>query len=377
MGEIKIDGAVFPHSMSVPALKAARKAIEQARISTKAIMEQLRESVDSRDATAQKEILAGLSTNKDVLLTCAIAANKTLRPKKRQSLESCLEAANILSFEKPLSEIVPVYPKPKSGGGVRMIHDHGLHHRTGQNLVQRCLSPFFKPRSFQYTFRGVHAAVFEVRMRLRMGYVCIGRYDIKSFYGSFDHRELSFALPVPKSLVDHVAVGRHMKVKMKDVSRWGKSFSHPLPYETHLLSAARQGIPHGSTCSPLVSSYCMSQLQWHPEPELVLVNYADDFLLMGRSMAVLQNAGSVLVEAVGDLPGGHFELHCKCTVEAKKGFNFLGHQFRLLDGCVEVSPTQENIEHFWKRLAELDERASKLVYSLELPKKEAFPLAGC
>jgi hypothetical protein len=35
-----------------------------------------------------------------------------------------------------------------------------------------------------------------------MGYVYIGRYDIKAFYGSFDPDELSSELPVPKSLVD-------------------------------------------------------------------------------------------------------------------------------------------------------------------------------
>lgn len=264
MGEIKIDGAVFPHSMSPAALKAARKTIHQARIGSRAIMGQLRKSIESGDIIAQKEILAALPSNEDLLLTCAIVANKTLKPKKRQPLEVCLDTANVLSFEKPLSEIVPVYPKLKSKGGVRMIHDHGLHHRTGQDLLRRCLSPFFKPRSFQYTFRGVHAAVFEVRMRLRMGYDYIGRYNIKSFYDSFDPDELSSELPAPKSLVDHVAVGRHMKVKMKEVKRWPNGFSHSLPSYSHLISAARQGIPHGSTCSPLVSSYCMSQLRWQP-----------------------------------------------------------------------------------------------------------------
>lgn len=207
MGEVKIDGVVLPHSLSAPALRAARKAIEQARIGTNTVMEQLRESIESGDATAQKKIFAGLSTNKDVLLTCAIAANKSLKPVKRQSLESCLKTADSLSFAEPLSEDVPVYPKPKSGGRVRMIHDHGLHHRTGQKLVQLCLSPFFKPRSFQYTFEGVHAAVAEVKSRLLMGYVYVGRYDVKAFYDSFDHRKLSSQLPVPKSLVDHVAVG--------------------------------------------------------------------------------------------------------------------------------------------------------------------------
>jgi len=377
MGEVKIDGAVFPHSMSASALKAARKTIEQARISTKSLMEKLQKSIASRDAIAQKGILAALPSNKDILLTCAVAANKTLKPKKRQPLESCLEVANSLSFDKPLSEIVPVYPKPKSGGGVRMIHDHGLHHRTGQKLVQLFLSPFFKPRSFQYTYKGVHAAVSEVRKRLQMGYVYIGRYDIKSFYGSFHDRKLSSTLPVPQGLVDYVAVGRHMKVKMKSVNRWGDNVSPSIASLSFgdLLSAACRGIPHGSTCSPLVSSYCMSQLRWPAMPELVLVNYADDFLLMGRSMQLLQKAGQVLVAAVGNLPGGQFELVCKCTGEAKDGFSFLGHQFRSEGGCFKVRPTERNLEHFWKKFLDLDQHVWPYVYPVNLSKKDAFPLA--
>lgn len=162
---------------------------------------------------------------------------------------------------------------------------------------------------------------------------------------------------------------------MKDVSRWGKFLSLPLPSEKHLLSAARRGIPHGSTCSPLVSSYCMRQLPWHPVPELVLVNYSDDFLLMAHSKSTLQKAGPVLVEAVGDLPGGHFKLERKCELKADEGFAFLGHQFRLQHGCLKISPTEKNINAFWKTLAELDERVSKFIYTLEMSKKDAFPLA--
>jgi hypothetical protein len=151
MGEVRIDGAVFPHSMSASALKAARKTIEQARISTKSLMEKLQKSIASRDAIAQKGILAALPSKKEILLTCTIAANKTLKPKKRQPIESCLEVPNSLSFDKPLSEIVPVYPKPKSGGGVRMTHDHGLHHRTGAEAGAALPQPVL-----QATFLPVH-----------------------------------------------------------------------------------------------------------------------------------------------------------------------------------------------------------------------------
>ena len=48
MGEIKIDGVLFKHSMSAPALKATRKTIEQARIGTKAIMRQLQKHRQQR-----------------------------------------------------------------------------------------------------------------------------------------------------------------------------------------------------------------------------------------------------------------------------------------------------------------------------------------
>jgi hypothetical protein len=110
-------------------------------------------------------------------------------------------------------------------------------------------------------------------------------------------------------------------------------------------------------------------------PELVLVDYADDFLLMGRSMKLLQKAGEVLVAAVGNLPGGQFELVCKHLGKAKAGFSFLDHQFVFGNNGVKISPTLKNQFHLWDRLLELDDQIWPYLYPVKLSKKDAFRLA--
>src|SRR3546814_4749751 len=102
-----------------------------------------------------------------------------------------------------------------------MIHDHGLYHRTSQNLVKRCLSPFFEPRPVQYTHRGVQAAIAEIKALLVDGYVYAGQFDINEFYSSFDPVQLPTELPLPKELADHAVLARHMKVRTQENHGWG------------------------------------------------------------------------------------------------------------------------------------------------------------
>ncbi len=185
------------------------------------------------------------------------------------------------------------------------------------------------------------------------GHVHVARLDIQDYFPSFEFEKLVPELPLQKELVEHVVVGRHHKVLVDEETK-GKAKGqgcalpgHPtwtpldLPHpHDDLLTKARRGLPQGSACSPIVGMYCMSRLAWNSMPGVMLVNYADDFLLLAMSPELLAEAVEKLMEAVEELPGGQFKLKLKATSDIFKGFNFLGHHIRLIEKQLVTMPSR-------------------------------------
>ncbi|WP_041787761.1 hypothetical protein [Rhodomicrobium vannielii] len=278
-----------------------------------------------------------------------------------------------------------VWPIMKSNGGYRMIHDHGLRHRTAQHLVKRVVDVFFVPRSFQYTHLGYQAAIQQTKAFITQGYVHVAHLDITDFFGSFDLEkllsELPFkqatagapsngglppqsgkgkGLPLPHEVVEHVVTGRYMTVRLK--LRKNPYWNSPLPSPAQLLDTARLGIPQGSACSSVVAAYTVSGLEWSPTPDVKLVNLADDFLLLAKSPKLCAEETDALAETIGKLPGGTFKLKLKTATEASNGFQFLGHHIQLVDGSLHVAPTLAADEDLVGKLDDLEVKLGEIVF---------------
>ena len=173
-----------------------------------------------------------IATIQKSILCSAITANKKLPAEKRATLEQCLNVPCLLDFDSRLSEPVPVYPKAKKGGGVRMIHKPGLLHRTGQDIVLRIMGAHFAPRPFQYTHRGVQTAIATSKASLNAGLTYAARLDIKDYFVSFDPKKLASELPLRNELVEHVVLGRHLKVVMDQGRTHGHKVHSSSPH-TH------------------------------------------------------------------------------------------------------------------------------------------------
>jgi hypothetical protein len=142
------------------------------------------------------------------------------------------------------------------------------------------------------------------------------------FYGSFEPEKLSPELPLPKEVVEHAVLGRHMEVVWDPEHMKGKTL-HPSLSPRHILhKEARLGVPQGSACSSIIGAFCMSRLPWVPKVGVVMLNYVDDFLLLANSPSALAEAIDELTEAVGDLPGGKFKLQLVEKGSASHGFCF-------------------------------------------------------
>jgi hypothetical protein len=358
-----IDGIAFKHSLPESAVADAMKMIEKSRSATKATATALVNSIKSGDESTQVKARQWLMTSPHALLTSAIAANKKLRTAKRQTLEKCLAVPGVLDLNEPIAEVVPVRPKAKKSGGFRMLHDHGLLHRTAQNSVRRIVGTYFVPRSFQYTHNGVQAAIARTKKAIMAGHIYIARLDIKDFYPSFSAEALITELPLNEEAVEHAVIGRHMKVVMDQDKRHGRNHPMSFPHtQDDLLLLARLGIPQGSGCSPIIGMFCISRLLWAPMPGVILLNYADDFLLLALSETLLSEAVGKLIDAVANVPGGHFDLRLKSTSEINKGFNFLGHHLQLVDANLKTKPTESNLQDLYGTLNPLEEKIGKLTF---------------
>lgn len=367
MPTVFIDGVAFKHGLPGGALSEALALVEVARADTNKRFEALLEGIKTKSEFLQDRHGGLLIDGHDARLASAIAANKKLKESLRQPLEQCLAAPSLLDFTKPFSEPVPVCPVPKKSGGVRMIHKPGLLHRTAQDMVLRIMGAYYAPRPFQYTHLGVPRAIAKIKDAVVAGKVYTARLDIKAFYPSFDLKKLVYELPLPKGVVEHVVVGRHMKVVWDQEGTQGQGpLKGHAPYASlahhkgDLLLQARLGLPQGSACSPIVGAHIMSRLEWSPTPDVMLINYVDDFLLLSPSLTVLDEAVDKLTDAVADLPGGHFELKLKEKRDARKGFAFLGHRLQIVDGELKTSPTEQAIADLWQKLERLDKKLSKM-----------------
>jgi hypothetical protein len=153
---VYIDNVPMKHSMSPTELKGGLKQISSARAKTAAQLKLLNGAIKSGNASGQLALTSWLLQNPEALLTAAINANRKLKPSKRQPLEVVFNVAKTLKFEQALTEVVPVYPRPKASGGFRMIHNPGIwashgpgrrrgYHRAPFRSAQLPVHPPWRP----------------------------------------------------------------------------------------------------------------------------------------------------------------------------------------------------------------------------------------
>jgi hypothetical protein len=263
---VLIDQVPFRHALPAAELKDVLATVKGDRAFTKVRVKDLSEALKAGDELGKAVAIAQLTGDPRVMLTSAIRANKSLPGKTRAPLEQVLKVAETLDLSKPIKEPVRCWPKPKKSGGHRVIHDHGLMHRTGQDLVKRVMEVAYKPRHFQYTLLGLHAAIARVKTLITSGFTHVAHLDVQDFYGNFKLENLLNELPLPAGAVTHVVVGRHQEVVWtQDVSKSGHGLSS-LPHTfDHLDTQARQGMPQGSACSPIIGASGIPSFRERPD----------------------------------------------------------------------------------------------------------------
>ena len=324
-----------------------------ARAATNARLALLREAVAAKDA-------AEVATQTQWLLSDAAPkvyfALRIGRSGKVGliSPSACIKAALNLKLTATCTEKVPVILRKKKSGKVRLILNFGLRYRVAQNIIRCVLSVHHRPRSYQFTHRGVPKAVTRVRDLINQGNHWFAHLDIKEFYPSFrieklrENASLGGLLP-PKMIAAFVhARELEIGVRAEQLKRF--------PYLSYsdLLWEARRGIPTGSCASSVVAPMMVSRMSLDAATADALSNYEDDFFLLAPTKDELQERIEVLMGAVKTIPGGHFKLELKSSGRlGETEACFLGHAMRLEGDETHIMLTNANREGLFSVLTGL------------------------
>ena len=260
----------------------------------------------------------------------------------------------------------------KQRGKFRPLGIPCLRDRVAQTAAMLVLSPIFEadlePEQYAYRpGRGANDAVRRVHRLLNIGHREVVDADLTNYFGEIPHADLL------KSVARRVSDGRllgwvkawlEMAVE-EDDGRGGRR-------RTNRARRERKGTPQGAPISPLFSNVYMRRfirgwkvLGYARRFGAEIVNYADDFAVLGKAPAAeMLTAVEGLMRRL-KLPMNAEKTRC-CRVP-EEPMTFLGYRigrnYRPFTGAAYIGtrPSRESVQSICRRVSELTTRRDALL----------------
>ena len=218
---------------------------------------------------------------------------------------------------------------PKPGGGERPLGIPTIRDRVAQNAAKLVLEPIFEAdlEACAYGYRPKRSAkdaIREVHEHLWRGYTDVVDADLSKYFDTIPHSELMQC--VARRIVDGTML--HLIKMWLSVPAEEKDDEG----NRRMMGSQGKGTPQGGVISPLLANLYMNRYLKHwrktgkgAEYRAIIVNYADDFVILGRGYAtearewtgrVMSRIGLTLNEAKTSVKDARRET-----------FNFLGYTF--------------------------------------------------
>ncbi len=260
----------------------------------------------------------------------------------------------------------------KQRGKFRPLGIPCLRDRVAQTAAMLVLSPIFEadlqPEQYAYRpGRDAHDAVRRVHRLLTTGHREVVDGDLSDYFGQIPHAELlrSVARRVSDGrLLGWVKAWLEMAVE-EDDGRGGRR-------RTNRARRERKGTPQGAPISPLFSNIYMRRfilgwkvLGYARRFKAEIVNYADDFAVLGRAPAAEMLAAVTRLLKRLKLPMNAEKTRC-CRVP-EEPLTFLGYRigrnYRRDTGAAYIGtrPSPASVQSICRRLSELTTRRSGLL----------------
>lgn len=217
---------------------------------------------------------------------------------------------------------------PKANGGERPLGIPTIRDRIAQTVCKMILEPIFEAdfKDSSYGFRqnlSASDAMIAIKENLKAGKTEVYDADLSKYFDTIPHDKLQVALK------ERIADPRMLKL----INKWLKASI----YEDGQYKSGkgnRKGTPQGGVISPLLANiylHLLDRIISHPESQyakvgIQIVRYADDFVLMGKSLPkeLIENLKHLLSRM-----GLTLNQSKTREIDARReSFNFLGFTIR-------------------------------------------------
>ncbi len=260
----------------------------------------------------------------------------------------------------------------KQKGKYRALGIPCVRDRVAQTAAMLVLSPIFEadlePEQYAYRpGRSAQAAVERVHELVSKGRREVVDADMSDYFGQIPHAELL------KSIARRVSDGRMLGwikawLEMAVVEDDGKGGKR----RTNRARRERKGTPQGAPISPLLSNIYMRRfilgfktLGFARRFDAEIVNYADDFVVLGKSPSASMLAAVEWLMGRLKLPINAEKTRC-CRVP-EEPIEFLGYRigrnYRQDTGrsYIGTRPSQSSVQSICRRISELTTRRDGLL----------------